>query len=70
MISSIRKLFSSKLGIALAMAFLALIAVAFASMDVSSSGTFGGLSGTSHAAVVGDERISTCLLYTSPSPRD
>lgn len=65
MISSIRKLFSSKLGIALAMAFLALIAVAFASMDVSSSGTFGGLSGTSHAAVVGDERISTADLASA-----
>lgn len=67
MISSIRRLFSSKLGVALAMAFLALIAIAFASMDVSSTGTFGGLSGTSHVAVVGDEKIGTADLASAAS---
>lgn len=59
MISTFRKFFQSKIGIALTMAFLALIAFAFASMDVSSTGTFGGVSGSNSVAVVGDEDIGT-----------
>lgn len=57
MISVIRKFLSSKIGIVVALAFLALIAFAFAAMDVSSSGTFGGVAGGDRVAVVGDEKI-------------
>ncbi len=59
MISTFRRFFQSKIGIVLTMAFLALIAFAFASMDVSSTGTFGGVSGSNSVAVVGDEDIGT-----------
>ncbi|GMN13636.1 SurA N-terminal domain-containing protein [Altererythrobacter sp. MTPC7] len=59
MINSFRRFFQSKIGLGITLAFLAVIGFAFASMDVSSSGTFGGLSGTSNVAVVGDERVGT-----------
>lgn len=62
MINTFRSFFQSKIGLAITLAFLALIGFAFASMDVSSSGTFGGLSGTSSVAVVGEERVSTADL--------
>jgi peptidyl-prolyl cis-trans isomerase D len=56
MISSFRKLLGSKLGAALALAFVALIGFAFALGDVTGSGSFGGLGG-SHVAKVGDKNI-------------
>ena len=65
MISVFRKFLSSKIGIAVALAFLALIAFAFAAMDVSSSGTFGGVAGGDRVAVVGDEKIDSNDLSRS-----
>lgn len=65
MISVFRKFLSSKFGIAVALAFLALIAFAFAAMDVSSSGTFGGVAGGDRVAVVGGEKIDSSELSTS-----
>lgn len=57
MISSIRNIFKSKIGLAITFAFIALIALAFASADVSGSGAFGGVSGNDRIAVVGDKKI-------------
>jgi peptidyl-prolyl cis-trans isomerase D len=65
MISVFRKFLSSKIGIAVALAFLALIAFAFAAMDVSSSGTFGGVAGGDRIAVVGNEKIDSNELVRS-----
>lgn len=65
MISVFRKFLSSKIGIAVALAFLALIAFAFAAMDVSSSGSFGGVAGGDRVAVVGDEKIDANDLSRS-----
>lgn len=62
MILLFRKFFSSKFGVGITLAFLVLIAFAFASMDISSSGTFGGISGGDRVAVVGKERIDTSEL--------
>lgn len=62
MIQFFRRFFQSKIGITVTLAFLALIAFAFASADVSSTGTFGGVSGGDRVAVVGDEKISTLDL--------
>ena len=67
MINSFRRFFQSKIGLAITLGFLALIGFAFASMDVSSSGTFGGLSGTSNVAVVGEEKIGTGDLSQAAS---
>ena len=57
-----RNFFKTKIGLAIALAFLGLIALAFASADVSSTGTFGGIAGGDRVAVVGDEKISTSDL--------
>ncbi|QYJ06126.1 peptidylprolyl isomerase [Qipengyuania flava] len=57
-----RNFFKTKIGLAIALAFLGLIALAFASADVSSTGTFGGIAGGDRVAVVGDEKISTADL--------
>ena len=57
-----RNFFKTKVGLAIALAFLGLIALAFASADVSSTGTFGGIAGGDRVAVVGDEKISTSDL--------
>lgn len=62
MLTFFRNFFKTKIGLALALAFLALIGFAFASMDVSSSGTFGGIAGGSNVAVVGGEKIGTAAL--------
>lgn len=62
MINSFRRFFQSKVGIAVTLGFLALIAVAFASSDVTSTGTFGGVSGGDRVAVVGSEKIGTAEL--------
>ena len=51
-----RNFFKTKLGLAISLAFLGLIALAFASADVSSTGTFGGIAGGDRVAVVGDEK--------------
>ncbi len=59
-----RNFFKTKLGLAISLAFLGLIALAFASADVSSTGTFGGIAGGDRVAVVGDEKIGTADLVT------
>lgn len=62
MISFFRRFFQSKIGLGLTLAFLVLIGFAFASMDVSNTGTFGGVAGGDRVAVVGDRTISTSDL--------
>lgn len=54
-----RQFFKSKIGLAITFAFLGLIALAFASMDVSSSGAFGGVAGGDRVAVVGDQKVGS-----------
>ena len=61
MISTFRKFFQSKIGIAITLAFLGLIAFAFASADVSSTGTI-GISSGDRVAVVGDEKVEAAEL--------
>ncbi len=65
MITFFRSFFQSKLGIAVTLAFLGLIAVAFASSDVANSGMFGGVTGGDRVAVIGERRISTAELTTN-----
>ena len=62
MIQLFRNFFKSKLGVGITLAFLVLIAIAFASMDISSTGMFGGVAGGDRVAVVGDERIDAAEL--------
>ena len=62
-----RNFFKTKLGLAISLAFLGLIALAFASADVSSTGTFGGIAGGDRVAIVGDEKISTSDLAVGAS---
>jgi peptidyl-prolyl cis-trans isomerase D len=62
MLQLFRNIFKSKLGIGLTLAFLVLIAIAFASSDVANNGAFGGVSGGDRVAVVGRERIDTAEL--------
>lgn len=62
MIQLFRRFFSSKIGLGITLAFLGLIALAFASMDVSGTATFGGVSGGDRVAVVGSEKIGTADL--------
>ncbi|MCA1661667.1 MAG: SurA N-terminal domain-containing protein [Novosphingobium sp.] len=66
MISLIRSFFQSKLGVGLTLAFLALIAVAFAASDITGAG-FGGVAGGDRAATVGDETIGTGALSQAVS---
>lgn len=67
MLQIFRNFFKSKIGIVVTLAFLALIALAFASMDVANTGTFGGVTGGDRVAVVGDRRITTSDLAMSVS---
>lgn len=68
MIQSFRAFFQSKIGIAVTLAFLALIAFAFASSDVANNtGTFGGVAGGDRVAVVGDNRIDAIDLSARAS---
>ena len=62
MISVFRKFFQSKIGIALTLAFLGVIALAFAAMDIGGNTTFGGVASGERVAVVGSSRISTSDL--------
>ena len=62
MLTFFRNFFKTKIGLGIALAFLVLIGFAFASMDVSSSGTFGGVAGGNSVAVVGDSKIGTAEL--------
>ncbi|MBO9510521.1 SurA N-terminal domain-containing protein [Erythrobacter sp. A6_0] len=67
MLTFFRSFFKSKIGLGLTFAFLGLIAFAFASADVSSTGMFGGVAGGNRVAVVGDERIDSAELSRSTS---
>ncbi len=62
MLQLFRNFFRSKIGIVVTLAFLGLIAFAFASMDVANTGTFGGVAGGDRVAVVGDNRIDSSDL--------
>lgn len=65
MISFFRRIFSSKLGLFLTFCFIGLIAFAFATADVSSSGTFGGVTGSGTAVKIGDSKLTTAELGQS-----
>lgn len=60
-----RNFFKSKLGIPVTLGFVILIGFAFATSDVASTGTFGGIAGGERVAVVGDEKISSSDLVTA-----
>lgn len=62
MITLFRKFFQSKIGIGVTLAFLALIAVAFASSDVANNSLFGGVAGGDRVANVGDQTLTTADL--------
>lgn len=62
MLTLFRNVFKSKLGLALTLVFLAVVAFAFASSDVANTGVFGGVSGGDRVAVVGSERIDASEL--------
>ncbi len=64
MIQGFRKLFQSPLGLALTLGFVVLIALAFASADITGSG-FGGIAGGERVATVGDQKITTSDLRTT-----
>ena len=65
MLEFFRKFSKSKVGALVVLVFLALIAIAFASADVSSSGSFGGVAGGDRVATVGKQRIDTATLSQS-----
>lgn len=67
MLQFFRNFFKSKVGIVVTLAFLALIAVAFASSDVANNATFGGVTGGDRVALVGDTRIDTSELANNTS---
>lgn len=67
MLQFFRNIISHKLGAAIALGLLALIALAFASADVSSSGGFGGVAGGDRAASVGKQRVDTAELGQAAS---
>lgn len=67
MLQFFRNFFKSKVGIVVTLAFLGLIAFAFASGDVANTGTFGGVTGGDRVAVVGDRRIDTSDLSVRAS---
>lgn len=56
MISFFRRFFQSKIGLPIVLAFLALMALAFAASDITGS-TFGGIANNDRMAVVGGEAI-------------
>ena len=64
MIQGFRKLFQSPIGLVLTLGFVALIALAFASADITGSG-FGGIAGGERVATVGDQKITTSDLRTT-----
>src|SRR5687767_9143137 len=65
MLQMFRNFFKSKIGIGVTLAFLIVIAIAFASSDVANTGVFGGVSGGDRVAVVGDDRIDAAELATA-----
>lgn len=65
MLQFFRTFFKSKLGVPITLAFLALIAFAFASSDLAGTATFGGVAGGDRVAVVGDQKIDSADLVQS-----
>lgn len=61
MLGFFRSFLKSRIGVALALVFLGLIALAFASADVTGNG-FGGIAGGDRAAKVGSARVDTAEL--------
>lgn len=61
MLGFFRSFLKSRIGVAVALVFLGLIALAFASADVTGSG-FGGIAGGDRAAKVGSSRVGTAEL--------
>lgn len=61
MISFFRRFFQSKIGLPIFLAFLALMALAFAASDITGS-TFGGVSNSDRVAVVGGEGVPVADL--------
>ncbi len=55
MITFLRSFFQSRIGVAISLVFLALIAVAFAASDVTGGATFGGVGSESVAQIDGEE---------------
>lgn len=64
MIQTFRNFFNSKTGVGLTLAFLALIALAFAGGDIAGSGGFGAFSSGSKIATVGDEKITATEMQS------
>ena len=64
MIQFFRRFFQSKIGIVVSLAFLALIAFAFAASDMSGN-LSGSVSGDDRVAVVGNEKINTADLISA-----
>lgn len=64
MLSFFRRFFQSKIGLPIFLAFLALMALAFAASDITGS-TFGGISNGDRVAVVGGDAIPATDLVTS-----
>lgn len=67
MIQLFRKFFSSKVGIAVTLAFLGLIAIAFASADISGVGSVGGFSSEQRIADVGEREVTSREVSMSAS---
>lgn len=65
MLTIFRNLLHSKIGAAMALILLAVIAIAFASGDIASLRTDGGIDGGSNVASVGDEDIDATQLAQS-----
>lgn len=65
MLQFFRSLLGSKVGAAIALGFLVLIAVAFASGDIANTGSFGGVAGGDRVATVGKDRVDTSSLSQS-----
>jgi peptidyl-prolyl cis-trans isomerase D len=65
MLQLFRNFFKSRIGIGVTLAFLVVIAFAFASSDVANTNLFGGVSGGDRVAVVGRERIDAAELETT-----
>ncbi len=62
MLHFMRSFMKSKVGLAIALAFLALIAVSFTGGDIANTGSFGGSGGSDRVATVGKERIDPATL--------
>jgi peptidyl-prolyl cis-trans isomerase D len=61
MLGFFRSIFHSKIGVGITLGFLVLIALAFASADITGA-SFGGIAGGDRVATVGDQRIGSAEL--------